>query len=143
MGKSGSGKSTLSNLLMRFYQLQSGSIVIDGIAIQAIDIHWLRNNITVVPQNCVLFSDTIFRNIALGRRDYDRVTDAQVARCIHMAALDSTIAMLMHSIRSAYDISQGEAVILALRSFALLMHLALGGLLLGSGLGLPFSTLLR
>ncbi|EXJ65413.1 hypothetical protein A1O7_01754 [Cladophialophora yegresii CBS 114405] len=94
VGKSGSGKSTLGSLLMNFYPPRSGSIVIDGNAIEDIDTRWLRNNITLVQQNCVLFADTIYRNIALGSRDCDRVTSAQVDKCIHMAALDSTIATL-------------------------------------------------
>ncbi|ETI26967.1 hypothetical protein G647_10066 [Cladophialophora carrionii CBS 160.54] len=94
VGKSGSGKSTLGNLLMAFYRPQSGSIIIDGNAVQDIDSHWLRNNITLVQQHSVLFSDTIYRNITLGSRDYDRVTSAQVDKCIRMAALDSTIAAL-------------------------------------------------
>ncbi|KAJ9606273.1 ATP-dependent permease [Cladophialophora chaetospira] len=94
VGESGSGKSTLSSLLLRFYLPQSGAIFIDDNAIEDIDTNWLKNNITLVQQNCILFSETIFRNIALGRRDYDRVTDAQIDECVHMAALDSTIASL-------------------------------------------------
>ncbi len=79
---------------MRFYRPRGGSIAIDDNSIQEIDTHWLSNNITLVQQNCILFSDTIFRNVALGRRDHEQVTNAQMEKCVHTAALASTIACL-------------------------------------------------
>lgn len=100
VGKSGSGKSTLSNLLMRFYRPQIGSIVIDDNEIQDIDTSWLRNNITLVQQQCILFSDTIATNIALGKGDTYPVTDAHMDQCIQMAALESTILQLPAGIQT-------------------------------------------
>jgi len=66
VGKSGAGKTTLSSLLYRFYEIQSGSIEIDGVSINQIKTKDLRENIGLVPQDTVLFSDTIFENILYG-----------------------------------------------------------------------------
>jgi ATP-binding cassette, subfamily B (MDR/TAP), member 1 len=70
VGKSGSGKSTLGNLLMRFYEPTAGRILIAGTSIGELDINLLRNNITLVQQQSILFNETIFRNISFGQRDY-------------------------------------------------------------------------
>lgn len=91
IGESGSGKSTLGNLLMRFYEPISGDLFIDGNAVQTLDIGWLRNNITLVQQQSVLFNETIFKNIAFGRRDWDRVRREEVKRSITTAFLQDTI----------------------------------------------------
>ncbi|KAL8919834.1 MAG: hypothetical protein Q9208_006567 [Pyrenodesmia sp. 3 TL-2023] len=91
IGKSGSGKSTLGNLLMRFYEPVSGDLFVDGHAVQTLDIGWLRNNITLIQQQSVLFNETIFKNIAFGRRDWERVTRGEVKRSITTAALQDTI----------------------------------------------------
>jgi subfamily B ATP-binding cassette protein MsbA len=66
VGRSGSGKSTLVNLLPRFYDLQQGSIFIDGIPIQDIKLHDLRQQIALVSQEVTLFNDTVANNIAYG-----------------------------------------------------------------------------
>ncbi|OQU95995.1 hypothetical protein CLAIMM_02139 [Cladophialophora immunda] len=100
VGKSGSGKSTLSNILMRFYHPKTGAIFIDDNDLGDIDTNWLRNNITLVQQKCVLFSDTIFRNVALGRRDFDRVTKVRVNECLRMAALGHTIDQLPEGVHT-------------------------------------------
>jgi ATP-binding cassette subfamily B protein len=67
VGHSGSGKSTLSRLLFRFYDIQSGSIQIGGQNIMDITQHSLRQAIGIVPQDTVLFNDTIGYNIAYGQ----------------------------------------------------------------------------
>lgn len=67
VGASGSGKTTLSNLLLRFYDPQSGSIKISGMDIREFSTRDLRNQMAVVTQETVLFNDTIRRNIELGR----------------------------------------------------------------------------
>ena len=94
IGASGSGKSTLANLLLRFYDAQSGEIFIDGENIHSLDTKWLRNNITLIQQSSVLFNDTILRNIALGKRNYEAVRIEEIRRCLDMAALTETIAEL-------------------------------------------------
>ncbi len=69
VGSSGAGKSTLSRLLFRFYDVTNGSICIDGQDIHSITQKSLRRAIGVVPQDTVLFNDTILYNIAYGRPD--------------------------------------------------------------------------
>lgn len=66
VGRSGSGKTTLVNLLPRFYELQQGMILLDGIDIRALELRNLRSQYSLVSQDIVLFNDTIFNNIAYG-----------------------------------------------------------------------------
>lgn len=66
VGRSGSGKTTLTNLLLRFYEPQGGSIVIDGQAISEVTLSSLRQHIALVNQQTILFNDTVARNIAYG-----------------------------------------------------------------------------
>jgi ATP-binding cassette subfamily B protein len=68
VGASGAGKSTLINLLFRFYDPTSGSILIDGIDIRTVTLDSLRRQMAIVPQDTILFSGTIAENIAFGRR---------------------------------------------------------------------------
>ncbi|KAI9727849.1 MAG: hypothetical protein M1834_007895 [Cirrosporium novae-zelandiae] len=91
IGKSGSGKSTLGNLLMRFYPPTVGEILIDGNPIQTIDINWLRNNITLIQQSSILFNESIFKNIAFGRKDYTKVRMGDMKACVQLAMLQETI----------------------------------------------------
>ena len=91
IGKSGSGKSTLGQLLTRLYSPSSGRIVVDGLPIQDYDINWIRNNTTLVEQNSVLFSESIFTNIAFGRYDYQNVTEAEVNECVDAMMLRSVV----------------------------------------------------
>ena len=67
VGQSGSGKSTIANLLTRFYDVNEGSIKIDGTDIKDLDLHALRNLIGLVTQDSILFNDTIKENILLGK----------------------------------------------------------------------------
>lgn len=69
VGSSGSGKSTIVKLLSRFYELQSGSITIDGVNIQDLEIKSLRKIIGIVPQEVVLFGGSILENIRYGKID--------------------------------------------------------------------------
>jgi subfamily B ATP-binding cassette protein MsbA len=71
VGRSGSGKSTLVNLLPRFYDVVSGSVCIDGRDVRDYDLKSLREQISVVSQDVVLFNDTIRNNIAFGRKVSD------------------------------------------------------------------------
>ncbi|EXJ81375.1 hypothetical protein A1O3_07666 [Capronia epimyces CBS 606.96] len=94
IGRSGSGKSTVGQLLLRFYEAQNGTISIDGHDLQDIETTWIRNNITLVQQQTILFTETVFKNIALGHHNYSRVTASRVGSCLKMADLQSTIEAL-------------------------------------------------
>jgi ATP-binding cassette, subfamily B, heavy metal transporter len=85
VGASGSGKSTLARLLYRFYDVQGGRITIDGQDIREITQKSLRGVIGIVPQDTVLFNDTIYYNIAYGRpaASRDEVIDSARAAHIH------------------------------------------------------------
>jgi ATP-binding cassette, subfamily B, bacterial MsbA len=98
VGPSGSGKSTFVNLLPRLYDIDSGSILIDGVDIRDMPLRDLRAKIALVSQDVVLFNDTIARNIAYGRDD---VSDDQI-----MAAAGA--ADLKHFIES---LTQGVATV--------------------------------
>jgi ABC-type transport system involved in Fe-S cluster assembly fused permease/ATPase subunit len=80
VGHSGSGKSTLSRLLFRFYDVQQGSIRIDGQDIRQVTQDSLRHAIGIVPQDTVLFNDTIEYNIAYGRPGASREDIVAAAR---------------------------------------------------------------
>ncbi len=80
VGPSGSGKSTIVQLLMKFYDLQSGSINIDGQNINAYDLTQLRHNIGIVPQETLLFGGTIRENIAYGRPEATKEQILEAAR---------------------------------------------------------------
>lgn len=91
VGESGSGKSTLVKLLFRFYDANSGLIAIDGQPINNVTQHSLRKNIGIVPQDTVLFNDTIFSNIQYGD---PLASKEQVLKAIEMAHLSSFIESL-------------------------------------------------
>ncbi len=85
VGASGSGKSTLARLLFRFYDVGAGRITIDGQDIRDVTQASLRAAIGVVPQDTVLFNDTIYYNIAYGRPDATREEIENAARVAHIA----------------------------------------------------------
>jgi ATP-binding cassette subfamily B protein len=76
VGHTGSGKTTITNLLMRFYDVQRGSILLDGVDVREWDLKSLRENFAVVLQDVFLFSGTVEGNIRLGREE---ITDERVA----------------------------------------------------------------
>jgi len=86
VGQSGAGKSTLSRLLFRFYDVDAGRILIDGQDLRAVRQHSLRQAIGIVPQDTVLFNDTIFANIAYGRPDATVAEVEQAAQLAHIHA---------------------------------------------------------
>ncbi|HAH56305.1 MAG TPA: multidrug ABC transporter ATP-binding protein [Flavobacterium sp.] len=69
VGPSGAGKSTISSLLLRFYDIDSGEILVDGKNIYDYDLENLRGNMSIVPQDVILFGGTIKENIAYGKPD--------------------------------------------------------------------------
>jgi len=84
VGASGSGKSTLARLLFRFYDVQSGRISINGIDIRDLQQESLRAAIAIVPQDTVLFNETIYYNIAYGRPNATRVEIEHAAKLAHL-----------------------------------------------------------
>ena len=82
VGQSGSGKSTIANLLTRFYDVNEGTIAIDGIDIKDMNLHSLRDLMGLVTQDSILFNDTIKANIALGKHD---ATDAEIIEALKIA----------------------------------------------------------
>ncbi|MGM0554700.1 MAG: ABCB family ABC transporter ATP-binding protein/permease [Pseudomonadota bacterium] len=91
VGPSGAGKSTLARLLFRFYDVDAGRITIDGQDIREVTQDSLRRAIGVVPQDTVLFNDTIRYNVAYGQPD---ASLEAVERAVHLAHLDDFIARL-------------------------------------------------
>ena len=101
VGPSGSGKSTIGRLLFRFYDAQQGSIKIDGQDIRDITQESLHRSIGVVPQDTVLFNDTIYYNIAYG---LDNASRAEVEK----AAKDAQIHDFILSLPDGYETTVGE-----------------------------------
>ena len=91
VGESGSGKSTLVKLLFRFYDVSSGAIHIDGQNISDITQHSLRKHIGIVPQDTVLFNDTLFSNVQYGDPN---ATKEAVLKAIDMAYLGEFVKSL-------------------------------------------------
>ncbi|MFI3238589.1 MAG: ABC transporter ATP-binding protein [Lachnospiraceae bacterium] len=91
VGSTGAGKTTITNLLNRFYDIQNGSIKIDGRDIKEIDKEFLRNNIAMVLQDTHLFTGTIMENIRYGRLD---ATDEEVIEACKTANADKFIRRL-------------------------------------------------
>ena len=83
VGHTGSGKTTVTNLLMRFYDIQKGSILLDGVDIREWDLHDLRSNFAVVLQDVFLFSGSIGDNIRLGDRTIDDERVKWAAKEVH------------------------------------------------------------
>lgn len=82
VGPSGAGKTTLVDLIPRFYDAKGGDILIDGIPIKEIGIESLRRLTGIVSQECILFNDTVFNNIAFGKED---VTEESVTEAAKIA----------------------------------------------------------
>jgi len=101
VGRTGAGKSTLSRLLFRFYDIQGGRLLIDGQDIRDITQASLRQAVGIVPQDTVLFNDSIAYNIRYGK---PLATDAEVHEAARAAQLDAFIAQLP----DGYETSVGE-----------------------------------
>ncbi|MCK6437080.1 ABCB family ABC transporter ATP-binding protein/permease [Rivihabitans pingtungensis] len=84
VGASGAGKSTLSRLLFRFYDVGAGRITLNGVDIRELTQASLRAHIGIVPQDTVLFNDSIYYNIAYGRPDASREQVIEAARAAHI-----------------------------------------------------------
>lgn len=88
VGLSGAGKTTLVNLLMRFYDVNKGAVLIDGVDIRDVTQSSLRENISFIPQEAAMFNRTIRENIAYGNMN---ATDAQIHRAAKRASADGFI----------------------------------------------------
>jgi ATP-binding cassette subfamily B protein len=101
VGPSGAGKSTVFQLLLRFYDAQSGHIVLDGVQTNAMSLHALRQRIGIVPQDAVIFSSSALENIRYGKPE---ATDMEVKAAAQAAFAHEFIAALPEG----YDTFLGE-----------------------------------
>ena len=101
VGQSGSGKSTLVDLIPRYYDVQEGEVLIDGINVKDLGIHDLRQLIGNVNQEAILFNDSFYGNITFG---VDSATREQVAQAAHIANAHECIMQTEHG----YDTNIGD-----------------------------------
>ena len=116
VGSTGAGKTTITNLLTRFYDIDSGSILIDGIDIKDIDRVSMRRSMTLVLQDTHLFSGTIYDNIRYGRL---KATDEECEQAAKIACADSFIRKLPQGYNTVIDganasLSQGQKQLLSI-----------------------------
>ncbi|MGN0325226.1 MAG: ABC transporter ATP-binding protein [Lachnospiraceae bacterium] len=116
VGATGSGKTTIVNLLMRFYDIDSGEILINEQNIQEISRESLRQNIAIVLQDTVLFSNTVRDNLKYGN---EKATDEQIEKAAEMSRCSEMIHMLPQGYEtvltgSGENISQGQRQLLAI-----------------------------
>ena len=101
VGPSGAGKSTVFQLLLRFYEMQQGSILLNGIDIVQADIKQLRQHIAIVPQETAIFAATVMENIRYGKPD---ANDEEIIAAAKAAAADEFI----YQLPNGYDTFLGE-----------------------------------
>ncbi|MEO8822695.1 MAG: ABC transporter ATP-binding protein [Ginsengibacter sp.] len=101
IGKTGSGKSTIAQLMLRMYDPQKGSIFYDGIPVKEIDLKTLRSQISYVPQDVFLFSDSVEKNIGFGLRNAPREKVVE-------AAENAVVAREINSFPGNYNTLIGE-----------------------------------
>lgn len=116
VGATGSGKTTVVNLLMRFYDIDSGEITINRQNIEEIARDSLRKNVAIVLQDTILFSDTIRNNLKYGN---ENATDEQLETAVQMSRCSDMLKMLPEGyetmlVRSGENISQGQRQLLAI-----------------------------
>lgn len=116
VGATGSGKTTIVNLLMRFYDIESGKIRINGQDISGVSRESLRRNIAIVLQDTVLFSDTIRNNLKYGN---DSAAEEQLTTAVEMSQCRDMIGLLPQGYdtvltESGANISQGQRQLLAI-----------------------------
>ncbi len=116
VGPTGAGKTTMVNLLSRFYDIQSGHILIDGIDLRGMEKASLRRKLGVVLQDTFLFSETVMENIRYGRLD---ATDEEVIAAAQLANAHQFVARLPHGYETELsergsNLSQGQRQLLAI-----------------------------
>ena len=97
VGHTGSGKTTITNLLMRFYDVQKGRVLLDGVDVREWDLQSLRENFAVVLQDVFLFTGTVESNIRLGRED---ISDERIHWAANEVRADNFIRRLPHAYQS-------------------------------------------
>ncbi len=121
VGSTGAGKTTITNLINRFYDIDSGKITIDGVNIRNIDRDFLRQNIAMVLQDTHLFTGTVMENIRYGRLD---ATDEEVIQAAKTASAHSFIMRLADGYNTVLEgdganLSQGQRQLLNIARAAL------------------------
>lgn len=116
VGATGSGKTTVVNLLMRFYDADSGEILIDGVNIKDIDCNSLRENTAIVLQDTVLFADTVRNNL---KYSMEGASDAQMQQAAEMSNCHDMILRLKDGYDTmlsgeGYNLSQGQRQLLSI-----------------------------
>ncbi|PCK08339.1 MAG: lipid A export permease/ATP-binding protein MsbA [Alteromonadaceae bacterium] len=104
VGQSGSGKTTMANLLMRFYDVTSGSITIDGVAIDKLKLQHLRTIVGLVNQQTVIFNDSLKANIAYGI-DHDDIDQGK----LQGAAINAHAQEFIQQLEAGFDSIAGES----------------------------------
>ena len=98
VGRSGGGKTTLVNLLPRFYELQQGFVLLDGVDIRSLELKNLRSQFSLVSQDIILFNDTVFNNIAYGT--LRNATEAEVIEAAKAAHAWDFISQLPNGLQN-------------------------------------------
>lgn len=116
VGPTGAGKTTIVNLLTRFYDIDSGRILIDGVDIRDLQLHELRRKLGIVLQDTYLFADTVMENIRYGRLEAD---DAEVIAAAKLANADQFIHRLPQGYATPLsergsNLSQGQRQLLSI-----------------------------
>lgn len=101
VGQSGSGKSTVVSLIERFYDPQSGHVLVDGIDLKKLNLRWIRSKIGLVSQEPVLFATTIRENIVYGKND---ASDLEIRTAVELANATGFIDKLPQVVRSYIQI---------------------------------------
>jgi ATP-binding cassette subfamily B protein len=101
LGKTGSGKSTILSLICRLYDVENGSVTIDGVKLAELNLYDLRNSIGIVPQDAFLFSDSIKNNIKFGKEE---ATDEEVVESAKKAVVHNNII----NFKNQYETILGE-----------------------------------
>lgn len=114
VGSTGAGKTTVTNLLSRFYEIEDGTITIDGVPIEKIDRDFLRSNIAMVLQDTHLFTGTVMENIRYGRLE---ATDEEVIEAAKVASAHTFIMQLENGYDTLLEndganLSQGQRQLL-------------------------------
>ncbi|EKG16166.1 Putative ABC transporter protein [Macrophomina phaseolina MS6] len=110
VGASGSGKSTIVGLVERFYDPVGGEVLLDGVNVQELNLHWLRQQISLVQQEPVLFATTIFDNIKHGLigTQYEHLEHEKVREMVYNAAKMSNAHDFVSALPEGYETNVGE-----------------------------------